>query len=238
MAIGSARGSAREDLRQDADLSLYVSYDDGVAPEFSIDSWSANAPQEGCLIEAGSGEGRSLSFRNEGCKVESLSYPVAKAFDTEKGTLMFWFRPGWDGREVEGKYTLAWVNMKGSERYFALHRSFSKEHPQILFANFHWDNVLQIDTRQHFLRDQWLHIAVTWSTSNAQFAFYINGVLAAERPFKPLPHEGEYQPTSLQVGKHYSVDSPINADYDDLFLLRRALSPSEISQYVEESQPR
>ncbi len=228
----------RQKLQDDAALSQFIPFDEHFDAARSLDALTGKVSEAGRL-EPGV-VGKALSFEGSQNGAPSASYSVKESFDPTHGTMMFWFRPGWDGEEKEGKYTLAWVTMSGSERYFAIHRSFSPNDPQALFANFHWDNVLQSRTQGFFQKGQWIHVAVTWSEEQGQFALYFDGNLIADKAWAPLPAEGVYSPGSLRLGRFYAGekgDDAINAAYDEFYLFKRSLSPAELKAYVEETAP-
>ncbi len=156
----------------------------------------------------------------------------------KNGTIMFWFRPGWAGSDPVGKYTLLWITMQNSDKYFAMHRSFSKEDPTSLFINLAWDNALQVSTARYFEADRWVHVAVTWDSSINSFTVYIDGQVAAESAWKDFSDDQGYTPVSLILGDYYrrdNADDPIRACYDELFVFKRALPAEEIQKYHEES---
>lgn len=176
--------------------------------------------------------GRAISF--VGPDGGSIRYHVAKNFNPEAGTLMFWFKPEWEGGDAGEKYTLVWITMGDPDRYFAIHRSFNDD-PQALFVNFHWDNACQISSREIFHGGEWKHLAVTWDERKNRYAFYLNGLPIKEAPWKPLDPQ-QYTAKTLSLGKYYPEDSPINALYDDFFLFKRALSPEEVNAYYQQTQ--
>ncbi len=234
ISLRAEEGTQRRELMEDGALALYSSFDEGHDAEMSRGERAGRLAGESRQVPGVVGQ--ALSFRSEEPKVGSVAYGVKESFSPERGTLMYWFRPGWDGADPEGKYTLAWVTMDKSQRYFAMHRSLSKD-PHALFVNFQWDNVLNISTKKYLHADAWVHLAVTWNQDSGQYALYMNGQLVADAPWKVLPEEGQYRPLTLMLGRFYKTDAPINADYDELFLFQRALSPAEIHAYVEETTP-
>lgn len=224
--------AVRDALLADPQIVLGISFDQSAEPDVSPRGISARMTGVGSFVPGVTGG--CLSF--EGTDSSYVSYPISSDLDLKEGSIMMWFRPAWSGQEAEGQYTLLWVTMTGSEKYFAIHRSFNPQDKKALYVNLHWDNVLQVSTEGPFEAGDWLHIAVTWSAAKNEYILYFNAVKVAEGPWKDMSTEKEYAPSDLILGEYYhgeGGDSPINGSYDDLFIFKRALSAGEIENYYK-----
>ncbi len=177
-------------------------------------------------LEAGSGQSVFFNDFNEGDRLS-----------TDKGAVMFWFKPHWDGWERNGKRSLVWIQMKDPDRYFAWYRSFSDSAPTALYVSGN-DGGVAIDTADCFRNGRWVHLAITWDKDADKIVLYIDGREAASCPWKNKESNQLQQiPKSLTLGKHYADDVPINAEFDELFIFDRPLSENEISTYYIETLP-
>lgn len=222
----------REKLLNDENLLFFVPFD------FSVDAETANHHKEGKLY----GEGKYIEGVVNNCislpesGKGNILYDIRDNINMKKGTIMFWFKPYWWGDTKEGKYTLLWIKMKDPNKFFAFHRSFSKEHPTLLYITANWQGGLNFYTDDVLKKNEWVHIAVTWDAGINKIILYINGKLKSTGNWKDLSEDESYTPFSLSLGKYYPVDSPINACYDEFYIFGRPLSEEEISSYYKETK--
>jgi hypothetical protein len=234
--LGSERaaGAGRDALLADPELSLAISYDETTQADVCLRAMAPVLTGSESFVPGMVGQ--ALSF--EGAGSCYISYPLGSDLDLKNGTIMLWFRPAWDGRDPEGQYTILWITMRESEKYLALHRSFNPQDKKALYANLHWDNVLQVSTEEAFRAGEWLHIAMTWDAGRNEYVLYFNAREVAKGPWKDLSAEKDCVPADLVLGEYYhgeGGDSPINASYDDIFVLKRALSREEIQGYHQQA---
>lgn len=224
----------RQKLLSDSELALFVSFDGSIQPDQSQKPILA-VSDDVDRFEPGL-FGQSVLVGQE--MPQKVRYPLSGEVNVKSGTFMFWLRPGWSGTDPKGQYTLLWVTMRGSDKYFAMHRSFSKEDPTALFTNLAWDNALQVSTPRYFEEGRWMHVAVTWDSVANNFTIFIDGQMAGESPWKDLSEDPDYAPVSLILGDYYrgdNADDPVRSLYDEFFVFKRALSADEIQRYHEES---
>lgn len=228
-----AAASVRAKLLADKALLFFVPFD------FSVDAQFANHNKEGAL----NGDGtyvpgvvkNCLSLPAEG--TPSVSYNIPDNIDLKRGTLMFWFKPGWWGDD-KGQYTLLWVYLKNGN-FFAFHRSFDKNSPTSLYVvTNRWNGGCQVGTSDFIKKDKWVHIATTWDATTNTFVFYANGKELSKSTWADNTQDENFAPLTLVLGRFYGNDTPINACYDEFFILKRALSADEVKTYVTETMPK
>ncbi len=223
----------RKTLLADKSLLFFVPFD------FSVDAETAYHHKDGQLF--GEGQyvrgvvGNCLHLPAEG--KGSVLYKMSDNIDLEKGTLMFWFKPGWWGDDQTGKYTLLWVSMKDASKYFAFHRSFSAKSPTILYISRSWQGGANLHMDEYFKKDTWIHLAATWDAAANKFLFYINGQLKTTGSWAPVEKDPSLEPNRMSLGRYYSADTPINSAYDEFYVFKRVLTPEEITSYYKETRP-
>jgi len=227
-----AADSMRSKLLQDQEITMFVPFDDSPDAEISEEGLVASTSGESVFEDGVVKRGMSLPPQEAGW----IAFAAGRIFDHQRGTIMFWFQPGWNGDDEVGKYTLAWITMQNSDKYFAIHRSLNSN-PKELFVNFSWDNSMNVRSPEIFQQGVWVLIAVTWSEEQQQYALYVNGEIAAEKAWKAIKDPDLYRPVSLKLGKYYPHDDAINSSYDELMLFKRALSSEEIRAYFNETNP-
>jgi len=224
----------RKNLLNDKSLLFYVPFD------FSVDAETAFHNKEGKLYgEAKYEKGivENCIFLSEEGK-GSISYDIRDNISLKKGTLMFWFKPNWWGDDKTGKYTLLWIRMKDPNKYFAFHKSFSKEYPTILYTTCAWEGGANLHIDDYFKKGKWIHICSTWDVSQNKYLLYFNGKVVASGNWKDVSEEESFIPISLSIGKYYTQDNPINAWYDEFYIFKRVLSEEEIKKYYNETKPK
>ncbi|MCM8768391.1 MAG: LamG domain-containing protein [Candidatus Omnitrophica bacterium] len=223
----------RKKILSDKTLLFYVPFDFSVDAETAYHHKSGKLYGEGQFVKGVVGNCLWLPTEGKG----SVSYSMSDNIDLDKGTLMFWFKPGWWGDDESGKYTLVWVSLKDSNKYFAFHRSFSPKFPTLLYVTRAWQGGGSFQTDEYFKKDKWIHLAATWDSAANQFIFYINGQVKFKGIWVPVEKDPAFEPTRMSLGRYYSQDTPINSAYDEFYVLKRPLSPEEIAAYWKETRP-
>lgn len=232
-SVSMAGSSIRDGLLRDEKLSLHMAFDQ------NFDA-SGISPNSGSVLhgETQFVPGRvndALSFKNQ--EAGQVKVPLsADQLNLKEGTIMFWFKPAWSGEDASGKYTLLWITMKNPDKYLAFHRSFSEEDPRLLYVNLANENGLSAKMVPGFEQDRWVHVAFTWNADENYSVLYFNGEPAARSTWKDHSNEEQFTPSHLLLGKYYAKDDPINASYDELFILLRSLPQDDIWQYIQECE--
>ncbi len=232
-SVSMAGSSIRDGLLRDKKLSLHIAFDQNLdAGGMSSNSGSVLHGETEYV------PGRvndALSFENQ--EVGQVKVPLNDGqLNLKEGTIMFWLRPAWSGEDVSGKYTLLWIAMKNPDKYLAFHRSFSKDDPRLLFVNLANENGLSAKMTPGFEQDRWIHVAFTWNADENYSVLYFNGEPVVRSTWKDYSNEEQFTPSHLLLGKYYGEDDPINASYDDLFILLKSLPQDEIWQYIQECE--
>ncbi len=105
-----------------------------------------------------------------------LEYPAGKLFG-DSGTVMFWFKPNWDG-QIKSRSTFPW--------YFLFYAENAKKQAKISMFMWNWLRCdlpreglrpfsLQRKCRNAWLRDDWIHVAFTWNADGWN-KLYVNGL--------------------------------------------------------------
>jgi uncharacterized lipoprotein YddW (UPF0748 family) len=127
-----------------------------------------------------------------------LSFPVTHLMNSGSGTIMFWMRPHWDslrqcGKEMMASHTFISFQWDDPRKaYFALTDGWweSDGGRKFTYCIFQNQEFMKTDQRIWYEKDQWMHIACTWGTSEG-LKFYVNGfcvgstVLNFLRDFSP-----------------------------------------------------
>lgn len=235
-AAAELNGPKRGELKVDPSLSLMIPFDGGSEPATS----GVNPVLEGdAIFEPGiSDKAMKLDSDLGGCLHIGLE---PEQIDLRKGTIMFWFKPSWSGEDPGGKYTLWWITMKGSDKYFALRRSFSTDDPKLLSVSLGDKSGVAVHMTPEFEVGKWVNVAVTWDTDANECALYLNGERKGDAPWPDVSDDAQYVPGVLLLGRYYlsgeSTDDPIRSAYDELFVFKRPLSEQEIGAYTRETKP-
>ncbi|HOJ39605.1 MAG TPA: LamG domain-containing protein [bacterium] len=226
-------GQARKKLLSDKTLLFYAPFDFSVDAETAYHHKTGQLYGEAQYVKGVVGNCLWLPAEGKG----SVGYPMSDNIDLDRGTLMFWFKPGWWGDEETGKYTLLWVSMKDANKYFAFHRSFSPKYPTLLYISRSWQGGTSLHTDQHFKKDTWMHLAATWDAAANKFLLYINGEVKATGTWSAVDKDPALQPNRMSLGRYYTADTPINSAYDEFYVFKRVLTPEEIAAYWKETRP-
>lgn len=229
LSLASANQGARESLLTDGSLSIHLSFDQVLDVTEPFQNFAPTLKGEGQFV-SGRVNG-ALSLEGDGSGQVRVPL-VADHIDLKEGTIMFWFKPAWFGKDESGSYTFLWITMKDPDKYLGFHRSFSKDNPRLLYVNIANRNGVAADTSYEFNPDQWIHIAFTWNADDGSCVLFFNGKVAAKGTWEDFSGEAGFVASSLLLGKYYAKDDPINASYDDLFIFSRSLSNDELNKYI------
>ncbi len=175
-----------------------------------------------------------------------LHYPAGEAFSGAAGTIMFWFRPQWDGKITD------------PERFpwYGLLQGFDEAGEMRLRVwQWHWLRAdlprgggknpfsLYNRCRGSWLKGDWHHVALVWNEAG-WCKLYVDGIpyeqgLTGERY---LPKREEADLTSI---RSFSLGSnprggplkPASGDFDQLRIYRSALSPAAITAEFRRGRP-
>jgi hypothetical protein len=226
-----AKESTRQKLLEDKSLLFFVPFD------FSVDANVAYHHKEGNL----GGEGEYIPGVVENCLSlpakgdGTVSYNLVDNIDFNKAsTLMFWFKPYWWGDDTETR-TLLWIKTSDS-RYYAIHKSFNPKDLTALYMMYapggHQTNTTT------WKKDKWVHLAVTWDAATDKYIGYSNGVVQFSSDMYWIHAEKlPIEVYDCSLGAYYS-GTKIDGCYDEFYILGRALSAEEISNYYQETRPK
>jgi hypothetical protein len=237
VTVNLSAQTASEKLKEDASLTFFCPFEDSVNSEKTV-----TEPKGGPIGKVvGKSEytqgvvGKAIDMP-EGLK-SFIQYPARDSVDLKKGTMMFWFKPHWEKNLENPRRSLFWVRMKDPSQsvFFALYRSFSEKAPQNLFICLGWDSGTEVDSGRIFRKDQWTHLALTWNTERNIAVFYVNGNKNKSLEWKDVTADERYRPEFLLLGRYYPSDEPIDAAYDEFYLMKRDLDFEEVEKYYEET---
>ncbi|MFO0872131.1 MAG: LamG-like jellyroll fold domain-containing protein [Pirellulales bacterium] len=164
-------------------------------------------------------------------RVGHIHYPASQSLDPAAGTVEFWIRPSWNGRDagshvlfeagdnfnngiqllVDGAHNLRWLQWGDDPATTAVERNVERG----VGTSAAW-----------WKAGQWRHVAVTWDTPQHRARLYVDGQLASASD--KLVHIGQLS------GKHWTIGAEVNgrfsadAAFDEIRLSSRARSASEI----------
>jgi hypothetical protein len=229
------------DLTKDPDLSMHLSFEgenkivqlgEGVQSKIVGSSEFTEGVQ-----------GKAIYLGNEQQSYLDL-WPVKNCLNLSKGTMMFWFKPHWSATSNAEKHCLLWVKMKSKDQseWLSFYQSFSEKNPTVLYFSLSWENVLQLNGGKWLKENQWIHLAMTWDSENNRSVAYINGEKSAFGEWKNATQSdsnqenARFNPERIYLGKYYPEDAPINAEYDELLILKRPLDAIELDQYYQSTK--
>lgn len=152
------------------------------------------------------------------------------------GTIRFWFKPQWDpGTFVQGHF----IDLAGVSNNGFLRLSITPQHffQVELYSKDNSAVILQAYGIDYFIRDEWVHVAVTWDYSTADaLKIYLNGVLQATGDLiDAIP---DRIGTFLQVGgASGSAGFEASGVYDDLELRTDILSAVQLAAAYNAGKP-
>ena len=215
------------------DLLLYMPFDGRVEAALSQGSPIPKSVSDAIAFTPGL---RGLCARiDSDCR---LSTPGN--FRREAGTVAFWLRPPWDGRDQTGRTLFCLYGHRTLKLSWMKNRwSIVAGRGQLGLSVYGADSGQRVSLSSSIAtwqRGQWHHVAMTWRNFNsgradAEFGLYLDGERVGAK--KGLRIEVGPVSDTLDIGRD-SDASPdyAQADFDELHIYGQALSPEEIRQAV------
>ena len=160
---------------------------------------------------------------------------------TEAGSLLFWFKPDWDGK-VDKDYRLFDASLGGI--YFFIGKGSA--HPDITPAEFgfyfeaaddgDWQDV-EFDPAGVIKKDEWFHCAATWDFTGEPPFLYIDGKEQAtsRKIGGGFPALHEKPRFGWETVKYIALTNGAEGIIDEISFWERALTEKEISEMMDVS---
>jgi len=171
-----------------------------------------------------------------------LQYDAKDIFDRESGTVMFWFKPDWDGLAQDGTHSCIAGIDAGSTPFlniFINHYLNAKlrKTPNV-------DIWLDRYSRRYLFAGEWIHVALTWN-ANGWNKLFLNGAKYQHGQFPGPTFPVKGMPMLQGIEKLLVGTSPDftagikNADgvFDDLKIYNMPVSDEEIAKEYQKSFP-
>lgn len=175
---------------------------------------------------------------------EYLTVDTKSVIGEQGGTVMFWVRPHWGyyshKNDVMVSHTFASFRWADGG-YFVISDGWW-EPKGAYYTYFIQDNTNLIHTRPviRFKKDQWTHIAVTWSTGSTGYVkIYVDG---EQKGVTRGSLESKYPLGKLFVGSDGGTPLVNNrwadSDMDDLHVFKKPLSENDIQEFLQQRDSR
>lgn len=160
---------------------------------------------------------------------------------TEAGTLLFWFRPDWDGKD-DKDYRLFDASLGGI--YFFIGKGSA--HPDIKPEEFgfyfeaaddgDWQDV-DFDPTNIIKKEKWFHLAVTWDfTGDAPFVYIDGKEQATSRKITGgFPALHEKPRFGWETVQYVAMNNGAEGIIDEISFWARALEENEIQEMMDVS---
>ncbi len=160
---------------------------------------------------------------------------------TEAGSLLFWFKPDWDGK-VDKDYRLFDASLGGI--YFFIGKGSA--HPDITPAEFgfyfeaaddgDWQDV-EFDPTGIIKKDEWFHCAATWDFTGEPPFLYIDGKEQAtsRKIGGGFPALHEKPRFGWETIKYIALTNGAEGIIDEISFWERALEEKEIQEMMDVS---
>lgn len=160
---------------------------------------------------------------------------------TEAGSLLFWFKPDWDGK-VDKDYRLFDASLGGI--YFFIGKGSA--HPDITPAEFgfyfeaaddgDWQDV-EFDPTGIIKKDEWFHCAATWDFTGEPPFLYIDGKEQAtsRKIGGGFPALHEKPRFGWETVKYIALTNGAEGIIDEISFWERALEEKEIQEMMDVS---
>ena len=214
--VVALRPAAAAELEADAHTLLLLHFNDNLVDTAGLEP----AVARGVAFEPGLfGAGCRLHRSDSPVEGDSLYYPLPSGFDPREGTVEFWLKPRWIGRDF---YVLqafnigelrAQINVPGILAFFMLE-------PE--------NEVGYLDV-QGWQESDWHHVAVTWKIPGRQ-RLYVDGVLRMDNPATEVDLLGEL-PEYVRLGATFPSEN-VEAVLDEFRLSSRERTHQEIAETV------
>lgn len=200
-----------------------------------------------------------LLFQNHGARIvgngvrgnalrlgpgEYVTVDTTSIIGERGGTVMFWLRPHWGyySHKNDAMVSHTFVSFRWSDGgYFVISDGWW-EPRGAYYTYFIQDNTNLIHTRPiiKFKKDQWTHIAVTWSTGNNGYVkIYADG---EEVGVNRGSLRSKYPSGKLFVGSDGGTPLVNNrwadSDIDDLHVFKKPMSENDIQEFLQQRDPR
>ena len=177
-----------------------------------------------------------------------LSFDPAGNLDMSAGTIMFWFKPDWPVPPT-GSHALLSMGLDGDPPgYFILTQGWWETSGGAGRMYFVYDNQAYMHCNTAYLPtlpaerlNDWHHFAITWREgTSGQCAIYIDG----QRMARSVKNCGTVRRprTRLFIGSDKGAGGgdtrPADGLFDELVILDRSLSDSEVAEVFKAQEPR
>lgn len=221
---------------------FHATFDDGLSARTRDHGIMLPVQERGTSLDAGV-SGTSVTVP-DGQPV--LKYDAKDYFQAESGTVMFWYRPGFDRFSEDGT-----LNRETRQIFLAIDKTGKP-----VFNMFNWSG-LRVDLRRapglkplrllsscrrSMFKGSWWHVALVWN-DNGWVKLYIDGVphdRMVRKSMKPVQDE-----VCLQGITHFFIGSfstkrlpkTAQASFDEFRIFGRALSSDEINSDYRSCMP-
>ena len=217
---------------------LYLPFDGSASPAVDVASPSATATGAKALAYTPGIRGSCVRIDGD------IRIRTAGMFPRETGSVAFWIRPQWRGREAPPRYLFCLYGHPSLKEHWSVNRwCLSASSGQLHFNVYGRtpEHRTAVNTSiATWEPGAWYHVAVTWMNvnsgeANAEVALFVDGAESARQTGLRLD-AGPVAET-MDVGRD-SDASPdyAEADLDEFYLYARALTPAEVKAGVTGSQ--
>jgi len=197
--------------------------------------------------EKGGISGSGIAFIEEG---QELAVPREKCFIPSEGSVLFWIKPLRDLSKMSAETIPILFDTVGEGRYYQSYSlKFSPQYKNLMFVIAEKQGSTVILPSELKLSDmetgKWYHICATWKNVNsgsadAAISLYING-----KHHGTMKNQSINNLNNLSQKIFFGSGDPTGAYknhqsqcmYDEIIILKNAISQAELSAYLKASAP-
>jgi hypothetical protein len=222
-------------IPNDADLLLWIGEGNGnVAKDLTGNGNDGTLNAGATWMEGKFGRGISLEAKGSFLEIPGKVL-------TEEGTIMFWFKPNWDGKDGPD-YRIFDASLGGIYFFIAKGANHADINPKEFgfyfedVADADWQDV-EFDPAGVIQKGKWFHVAATWKFPGGNPFLYIDGkeMATSAKQTGGFPALHEKPRFGTEVIQYIPITNGANGVIDEIGVFSKALDEKDIAGFMKVS---